>query len=203
MKISSCDWFPSPNYTKGGIIRIEYIMMHSTIGGFAGALSWLCNPASKASAHFLVGMDGRKVQLVDTADRAWHAASKWWNSRAIGIELEYLDEDYKAAYPQPQLWSAAELVAKVELAHNVFPQLVGHSVVPNVGKRDPGPMFPWPAFQDMIQSHKTGTTKKQPWEVEFDEAWDWASQAGIIKGGRKDMVTREALAVILHRLKGV
>ncbi len=47
------------------------IVCHRTCGNFDGAVSWLCNPESQASAHFVVAKDGRVVQLVDIQDTAW------------------------------------------------------------------------------------------------------------------------------------
>lgn len=46
-------------------------MCHITDGSFGGAVTWLCNPAAQASAHFVVAQDGRVVQLVPIEDTAW------------------------------------------------------------------------------------------------------------------------------------
>lgn len=47
------------------------IVCHITDGAYNGAVSWLCNPDSGASAHFVVARDGRITQLVDLTDTAW------------------------------------------------------------------------------------------------------------------------------------
>ena len=49
----------------------DMIVCHITEGSYEGSISWLCNPASKASAHFVVGRDGRITQLVELTDTAW------------------------------------------------------------------------------------------------------------------------------------
>ncbi len=60
------------NQNKGRSGQIPVmIVCHRTCGSFDGAVSWLCNPESQASAHFIVAKNGRVVQLVDIEDTAW------------------------------------------------------------------------------------------------------------------------------------
>jgi N-acetyl-anhydromuramyl-L-alanine amidase AmpD/TusA-related sulfurtransferase len=62
----------SPNkYNGRNGWKPDMIVCHITEGSFAGAVSWLCNPASQASAHFVVAKDGRVAQLVDIKDGSW------------------------------------------------------------------------------------------------------------------------------------
>lgn len=44
----------------GGRIEPTLIVLHDTAGGLdaSGSISWLCNPRSKVSAHFVVARDG-------------------------------------------------------------------------------------------------------------------------------------------------
>lgn len=61
-------------------------------------MAWLRNPlagsAAKASAHLVIGRNGRIVQMVAFNRRAWHAGICRWgdieglNAYAIGIELD-------------------------------------------------------------------------------------------------------------------
>lgn len=64
--------YSSPNINKGrnGYIP-DLIVCHITEGSYSGAVSWLTNPSSGVSAHFVVAKDGRVVQLVDIEDTAW------------------------------------------------------------------------------------------------------------------------------------
>lgn len=81
----------SPNV--GGTCRPRFLVMHFTAGGYDGAVSWLCNPAAKASAHLVVGEGGEVTQLVGFDRTAWHAGRSEWagvnglNPVSIGIEL--------------------------------------------------------------------------------------------------------------------
>jgi N-acetylmuramoyl-L-alanine amidase len=89
---------PSDNYGKGAQknfnITQRYLVIHYTAGGSAeGSRSWFKNPASEASAHFVIGRDGKTWQIVPLNRRAWHAGVSAYgnltdlNSYSIGIEL--------------------------------------------------------------------------------------------------------------------
>ena len=76
-------------------IRPLYLVIHYTAGlGLDGTVAWLRNPAAKASAHLVIGRDGRIVQMVAFNRRAWHTGLSRWgdieslNAYAIGIELD-------------------------------------------------------------------------------------------------------------------
>ena len=83
----------SPNCA--GSLKPVFLVMHYTAGGSAqGAIAWLCNPASRASAHVVIGRDGSVTQLVPFNRQAWHAGRSRWQGRtglnkySIGIELD-------------------------------------------------------------------------------------------------------------------
>jgi N-acetylmuramoyl-L-alanine amidase len=90
---SAVDFTATPN--KGGTITPEAIVLHDTAGRLdhASSVSWLCNPAAKASAHFVVGRAGEVVQLAPTNVSTWHAGASSFNGRSnvngfsIGIEI--------------------------------------------------------------------------------------------------------------------
>ena len=72
----------------------DMILLHYTGMGTADqALSWLCSAESQVSSHYFVYEDGRVLQLVPEARRAWHAGKGVWdgendiNSCSIGIEI--------------------------------------------------------------------------------------------------------------------
>ena len=81
--------------SRGGVMTPEYLVMHYTAGSSAeGSIAWLRNPAAKASAHLVIGRDGRITQLVPFNRVAWHAGQSQWAGRdglngfSIGIELD-------------------------------------------------------------------------------------------------------------------
>jgi len=47
------------------------VVCHITEGAFDGTVSWITNPTSQVSYHFVVARDGRIVQAVDICNTAW------------------------------------------------------------------------------------------------------------------------------------
>jgi N-acetylmuramoyl-L-alanine amidase len=90
---SAVDQAATPN--KGGTVTPEVIVLHDTAGRLdhASSVRWLCDPAAKASAHFVVGRAGEVVQLAPTNVATWHAGASSHNGRSnvngfsIGIEI--------------------------------------------------------------------------------------------------------------------
>ena len=52
-------------------LKTKAVVLHIAETTFQGAVSWLADPKSNASAHFVVGKDGRIAQLVSIDDSAW------------------------------------------------------------------------------------------------------------------------------------
>ncbi len=72
----------SPNKQIGRRgFKPEAIVIHITQGNFSGANSWLRNPKSQVSCHFLTKRDGYIEQIVAVENTAWHAGivknAKW------------------------------------------------------------------------------------------------------------------------------
>lgn len=90
---TAIEYQASPN--QGGRMRPEYLVMHYTAGSsLRESVDWLCRRESRASAHVVIGRDGRIVQLVPFDRVAWHAGASSWEGRhglnqcSIGIELD-------------------------------------------------------------------------------------------------------------------
>lgn len=125
------------------------VLHHTELRSFATALDVLRreNGAQSVSAHYLIGADGRIVQLVDERDRAWHAGASRWagrddvNSASIGIEL---DNDGVAPYTEAQIGALIRLLGDVIARWKIPRELVvAHGDVAPTRKADPGPNFPW------------------------------------------------------------
>lgn len=61
----------SPNKMSRNGWKPDMIVSHITEGTYSGSISWLCNPESKASAHFVISKNGEITQLVDIKEAAW------------------------------------------------------------------------------------------------------------------------------------
>lgn len=73
----------------------DTLVMHYTAGGSVkSAVRTLTNPEIKASAHVIIGRDGKIVQLIPFNKIAWHAGRSTYKDRtglnryAIGIEMD-------------------------------------------------------------------------------------------------------------------
>lgn len=81
----------------GGALAARFLVMHYTAGrNLESSVESLCTqkPQGNASAHLVLGRDGRIVQLAAFNTVAWHAGVSQWNglngmnAYAIGIEMD-------------------------------------------------------------------------------------------------------------------
>jgi len=92
----SIPFVPSPNFSSRRGCAVEGVIIHYTAsGGTAeGDIAWFLNPASKASAHFVIARDGATTQLVQLEHAAWHAGASRMRDKnganlfTIGVELD-------------------------------------------------------------------------------------------------------------------
>lgn len=138
----------SPNYSRR-TLPIDTIIVHHTEGAMPGCLNWLCDPASKVSAHYLITQNGLIYQLVDDSRKAWHAgvsshdynrnnivtADEYTiNARSVGIELE----SERGEYTVKQLNVLQTLVLSLMWKHKIKVQnVLGHKEVSPGRKTDP------------------------------------------------------------------
>ena len=83
----------SPN--QSGSIKPKFIVLHHSAGGFRGTVSWIMDPASDVSYHYVINpKDGSRIQHVFDTRKAWHAGRSSWrgytglNSHSIGIAFD-------------------------------------------------------------------------------------------------------------------
>ncbi|MCP1199713.1 N-acetylmuramoyl-L-alanine amidase [Notoacmeibacter sp. MSK16QG-6] len=144
---------PSPNCgPRANGVRPDILLLHYT-GMSSGeeAEGRLCHPESNVSSHYIVHEDGRVVQMVPEAMRAWHAGASCWegerdvNSRSIGIEI--VNGGHPAGlppYPSAQIDVVIGLCLDVIERHQILAHhVLGHSDVAPGRKIDPGEHFPW------------------------------------------------------------
>ena len=143
----------SPNFgPRRGPFSPDMILLHYTgMASGPAAEDRLCDPASEVSSHYLVHENGRIVQMVREADRAWHAGKSSWqgaadvNSCSVGIEI--VNPGHALGYrsfPRPQVEAVVALGAGICGRHRIRPERVlAHSDVAPGRKIDPGEKFPW------------------------------------------------------------
>jgi N-acetylmuramoyl-L-alanine amidase len=143
----------SPNFgPRAEGAAIDMIVLHYTgMPDGVAALSWLANPASQVSSHYVVFEDGQVYQLVEDMQRAWHAGVSFWedatdlNSRSIGIEIVNPGHEFGyRAFPDRQIDAVIALCRSL-VSRFAIPaaRVLGHSDIAPNRKQDPGELFPW------------------------------------------------------------
>jgi len=140
------------NYTSGGIVSYEYVVVHTMQGYYGGSISWFQNPAANVSAHYVMRSDdGEVTQMVRDDDRAWHVGNS--NSVALGIEHEgFIDEE--GWYTWETYQSSARLARWLCEAHGIpvdRDHIVGHVELPAQTHTDPGPIWDWELYMALIR----------------------------------------------------
>jgi N-acetylmuramoyl-L-alanine amidase len=144
---------PSPNHgeRKDGKAVSALVLHYTGMRDAAGALHQLCNPAAQVSSHYVVLEDGRILQLVPEARRAWHAGVGSWrgeadmNSVSIGIEIVNPGHEFGyRPFPETQMAAVTTLCADIVARWRIPADgVIAHSDMAPARKRDPGELFPW------------------------------------------------------------
>ncbi|MCH9683908.1 MAG: N-acetylmuramoyl-L-alanine amidase [Deltaproteobacteria bacterium] len=142
----------SSNYTAGGIVSHDFVVVHTMQGYYAGSQSWFQNPDANVSAHYVMrSEDGEVTQMVRHGDRAWHVGNS--NAYAIGIEHEgFIDDvswytwDTYLSSARLTRWLCEDLSIPVDRDH-----IVGHVELPNQTHTDPGPLWDWDLYMALIR----------------------------------------------------
>ena len=144
---------PSPNVgPRIGGPEIDMLILHYTgMQSAQEALSKLCDPTAKVSAHYFICENGTIYQLAEEKVRAWHAGVSYWsgetdiNSRSIGIELQNPGHEFNYhAFADEQMEPLTDLCIDILRRHPIPPERVlGHSDVAPARKKDPGELFDW------------------------------------------------------------
>ncbi|MFE2146067.1 N-acetylmuramoyl-L-alanine amidase [Streptomyces sp. NPDC059456] len=141
--------------------RVDRIVVHVTQGSFASSVDAFKNPWHQASAHYIVGQDGRIEQMVRELDVAFHSGNRSMNERSVGIEHEgFVD--------RPQDFTDALYAASARLAADVCHRygipvdrrhILGHSEVPGADHTDPGPHWDWDRYLGLVRAELAATPR--------------------------------------------
>ena len=148
---------PSPNHDArlspdGTPVPVDMLLLHYTgMRTAEEALTRLCDPAAKVSAHYTIDEDGTVYAHVPEARRAWHAGVAHWagatdiNARSIGIEL--VNPGHEFGYRE---FASDQIASLITLCHSILmrhpipsARVLAHSDVAPARKDDPGELFPW------------------------------------------------------------
>lgn len=123
-------------------VKPSLVVIHATAGkSDAGDLSWICNPTSKVSYHYLIGRDGTIYELVDPKEQAWHAGESEWKGRKFcnvySIGVAWCNRnDGAEPLTGKQMWAAHLLL---DWLAERFPiaEVVTHKDIAPIRKADP------------------------------------------------------------------
>jgi N-acetylmuramoyl-L-alanine amidase len=131
---------------------IKFIIIHYTgMKKESEAIKRLCDAKSKVSSHYFIKNSGKVLNLVPDLYIAWHAGSSRWknlkslNRYSIGIEINNPGHNhiYKKFYLK-QIVSLNRLLKYLMQRYNIKKQnILGHSDIAPIRKKDPGEKFPW------------------------------------------------------------
>jgi len=157
------DVIPSANFGDRNKGRLpDMILLHYTgMPDVEGAIAQLCTAGTDVSAHYIVLEDGRIVQSVPEARRAWHAGVASWageediNSCSIGVEIINRGHDWGYPdFPLRQIAAVIALCRGIMLRRNVpSHRVLAHSDVAPARKKDPGEKFPWHSLANSGVGH--------------------------------------------------
>ena len=132
--------------------QIKLIVFHYTgMQSKVEALKKLCDSKYKVSCHYLIDEIGNVVKIVPENFSAWHAGKSSWknfkflNKFSIGIELVNPGHNFGyRRFPKKQICSLKKISKKIIAKYNIInSNIVGHSDIAPLRKKDPGEKFPW------------------------------------------------------------
>jgi len=144
----------SPNHSVKNRAKkdVKFIVIHYT--GMQSArecIKRLTDSKSKVSTHYLIDRKGKTVSMVDEKNTAWHAGQSKWknftnlNRHSIGIELvnkghQFGYENFSKKQISKLILLCKFLIKKYKIKKS---NILGHSDVAPLRKKDPGEKFPW------------------------------------------------------------
>lgn len=144
------EWIASTNF---GLRKPNYVMIHHTAQNSAEqTVRTFHNEKVGVSSHYVIGRDGKIIQMVNDYYRAHHAGAGRWgndtdlNSSSIGIELD--NNGTTDPWPEVQIQALIRLLNYLKETHRI-PQanFIGHMDYAPTRKIDPS-RFPWKTLAD-------------------------------------------------------
>ena len=111
----------------------------------------LTSKKSQVSTHYLIGKTGVITRMVDEKNTAWHAGKSKWknlinlNESSIGIELSNKGHQFGYEnFSKKQIINLILLCKKLVKKYKIKKtNILGHSDIAPLRKKDPGEKFPW------------------------------------------------------------
>ena len=156
------NYSPNFNTPKRQKKNIKYIIIHYTgMKNELTALNRLTDYKSKVSAHYFIKKNGNIINLVPDLYEAWHAGKSNWkniqslNRYSIGVEIQNSGhENLYEKYSNKQMNSVKKLLRFLTKRYRVnCKNILGHSDIAPIRKKDPGEKFPWKELAKVKLAH--------------------------------------------------
>lgn len=137
--------------------RIDRVIIHVTQGSFDSAVRVFQDPSHRAATHYIVGQDGRVVQMIRELDVAYQAGNRSFNERAVGIEHEGF-VDRPKDLTKEMYEASARLTASICARYDIpidREHIIGHVEVPGTDHTDPGPHWDWDRYLKLVRRAAT------------------------------------------------
>lgn len=160
----------------------ELLVLHGTAGQTeAGDLSWICDPKSRVSYHYLVGRSGQIYRLVHERFRAWHAGVSSYRGKTdaggksvngISIGVAFAN---RGPHPTPEPYPPGQIEAGAVLCADIWhrrgldlSRITTHAVVSPGRKTDPWDHFPLDHFLYLVAMYRF--PPPEPFDIEIPRA---------------------------------
>lgn len=144
-------WISTVNFN---LRKPNFIILHHTAqDSLTQTIKTFTSTKTQVSAHYVIGDDGKIIQMLNDYLRAWHGGNATWgkntdiNSCSIGIEL---DNNGSEPFSDAQIKSLIELLTRLKKEFNIPSQnIIAHSDIAPTRKSDPSAFFPWKRLSEL------------------------------------------------------
>ncbi len=152
VKKMTVNYSPNFNIKKRDKKKIKYLIYHYT--GMRNenlAVKRLTSFNSNVSCHYFITKSGKLIQMVPDLYVAWHAGISFWrnehslNHKSIGIEISNPGHDHEYKNFNKNQIKCLVKISKILIKKYKIKKknILGHSDVAPLRKKDPGEKFPW------------------------------------------------------------
>jgi hypothetical protein len=194
------DWVAAHpnNYLVGrGGGTVQYVLIHTTEGGYWGTLDWFsqANPYQASTQYVIQSSTGNITQMVNEANAAWHAGNDYYSRNSIGIEHEGYINNPGYWYTEAMYRSSASLVCAIARRYGIpvdQQHIIGHYQVPDPGMIS-GSSAPGTNAQVQAAPSNWGGSSNHYDPGFAGSGWNWTYYLGLVR----DCVAAAALSPII------
>jgi len=155
--------------TRKAGVPVDRVIIHTAQGTLSGTVAWFqkAGRSVPTAAHYVIGEDGKIVQMVPDDRKCLHAGSTIepnWNDRSIGIEHAGFVDDGKPP-SDAQLRASAKVTAIMCYKFGIpadRTHIIGHVEVPHrptdAFHTDPGKEWPWDTYMALVHEEMAKLT---------------------------------------------